>query len=170
MTTGRLNWYKGWRFLIDSFLLFRQNHPNAHLYFIGEGEDKDKITNYVAKVGLRDRVILKGPVCQLDVSAFINSADLFVMGSYTEGWSTSLVEAVACSRPCVVTDFSSAKELVKNGENGFVVEQRNEALFARKMEEALSLKQSIIQQYAIKAYSMSVQTMRKSLNDILQFE
>ena len=92
------------------------------------------------------------------------------MGSYTEGWSTSLVEAVACSVPCVVTKFSSAYDLVKNGENGFVVDNRDENIFAFKMEDALKLNKTTLNKISNNAYKMSVQAMREQLNSFLKFE
>jgi len=47
------------------------------------------------------------------------------MASSYEGWPTSLVEAVACGIPCCVTDFGAAREIIHEGENGFV-EKKNE--------------------------------------------
>ena len=170
VTTGRLNWFKGWKFLIDSFSYFHDKHPNSYLYFLGGGEDHEKITHYLDSIRLNKSVLLQGALCQSDVAIFLNAADLFVMGSFAEGWSTSLVEAVACSIPCVVTDFSSARDLVVDGENGFVVDNRDEQLFSSKMEQALHLNKDIILMHSKKAYNMSVQTMRDSLNEILLFE
>lgn len=170
VTTGRLNWYKGWRFMIDSFVKFYQNHPSSYFYFIGQGEDKDKIEDYLIDIGLDDKVLLVGVKSSKEVSLYLNAADLYVMGSYTEGWSTSLVEAVACSVPCVVTKFSSAYDLVKNGENGFVVDNRDENIFAFKMEDALKLNKTTLNKISNNAYKMSVQAMREQLNSFLKFE
>lgn len=170
VTTGRLNWFKGWKLLIDSFRVFRNKYPNSILFFLGGGEDEDRIKSYLDNTGMHESVILKGALCQSDVACFLNAADLFVMGSYAEGWSTSLVEATACSIPCVVTDFSSARDLVVDGENGFVVNNREETLFSSKMEQALHLNKDVILMHSKKAYNMSVQTMRCSLNEILHFE
>ena len=80
------------------------------------------------------------------------------------------MEAIACANPCIVTKFSSAHDLVKNGENGFVQDERNEANFAKLMEDALNLDKDVIRRFADNAYSMSVQTMRSQLNAILNFE
>ncbi len=69
------------------------------------------------------------------------------MGSFAEGWSTTLVEACACGVPCVVTDFSSAREMVYKGKNGYVVPNRDAALFASRMEDAVALERSKVQDY-----------------------
>ncbi len=62
----------------------------------------------------------------------------FIMGAYKEGWSTTLVEACACSVPCVITNFSSAKEMVTDGKNGYVIQNRDEQVFANRMIEVVS--------------------------------
>lgn len=170
VTTGRLNWFKGWKFMIDAFKIFIKNHDNAKLYFIGKGEDEDKIKEYILSEGLSDKVILAGVHPLPTVANYLNAADMFIMGSYFEGWSTSLVESIACALPCVVTEFSSAHDLVKDGENGFVHSDRDETVFAEFMEKSLRLDMSIIKQHAERAYTMSVQTMRKQLNNILCIE
>jgi glycosyltransferase involved in cell wall biosynthesis len=55
------------------------------------------------------------------------------MGSFKEGWSTSLAEAIACGIPSVVTDFSSAKEIIVDGRNGYVIENRSVDNFIKGM-------------------------------------
>ena len=170
VTTGRLNWFKGWKFMIDSFDIFQRNHENAKLYFVGKGEDEQKIRDYIEQMNLSSKVCLAGVHPLPVVAKYLNAADMFVMGSYFEGWSTSLVEAIACANACVVTKFSSAHDLVKDGRNGFVQDVRNESGFAQLMEKALHLDKNVICQFAEDAYSMSVQTMREQLNNIIQFE
>lgn len=168
VTTGRLNWFKGWKFMIDSFMLFKQHEPNAHLYFIGDGEDREKIETYISEQKCSSFISLLGKQNLNIVSDYLNMANLFIMGSYKEGWSTSLVEAVASAVPCVVTLFSSAKDMIEEGYNGFVLEDRNEKLFATKMKEALSINQEKIKNKAQWCEQYSVQNMRKQLQTIIK--
>lgn len=170
VTTGRLNWFKGWKFMIDAFSAFKSKFPQAKFYFLGKGEDEERIREYIEQLNLVNDVVLAGVHPLPIVAQYLNAADLFIMGSYTEGWSTSLVEAIACGNPCVVTKFSSAHDLVKDGENGFVQVERNEDSFAELMCKALSLPRKNIDKHTAAAYNMSVQTMRQQLNKLLQFE
>ncbi|MDO4211652.1 MAG: glycosyltransferase [Bacteroidales bacterium] len=170
VTTGRLNWFKGWKFMIDAFAIFKKQTPDAVLYFLGKGEDELKINEYIKQLNLQESVILAGVHPLPTVAQYLNAADLFIMGSYREGWSTSLVEAIACGKACVVTEFSSAHDLVKDGENGFVQVERNEDDFAALMSQALKLPCQQIEKHTQAAYGFSVQTMRQQLNKILQFE
>jgi glycosyltransferase involved in cell wall biosynthesis len=74
---------------------------------------------------------------------YLNASDLFIMGSYIEGWSTSLIEALACGIPVCVTDFGSAKEVVEEGKNGFVVNSHDTDLFTQAMLKALMIPRPI---------------------------
>lgn len=102
------------------------------------------------------------------ISDYLNMADLFIMGSYKEGWSTSLVEAVACGTPCVVTDFSSATEMVHDNINGYVVCERNEQIFANKMNDTFSLTNENLSQEATKIQNLAVSNMKREFEKYLQ--
>lgn len=162
VTTGRLNWFKGWKFMIDSYKLFLRQNSDSTLYFIGDGEDKNQIEAYIIQLNLSEHIKLLGYQSLQTISDYLNMADLFIMGSYKEGWSTSLVEAVSCGVPCVVTDFSSAAEMVHDGENGYVLSQRDETLFARKMDEALLLPKENVIKAAKKIQNLAVSNMRNT--------
>lgn len=143
-TVGRLGWYKGWKLLIDSYVLFANTHPNSVLLFVGDGEDEDRMNNYIKDIRFEDRICLLGKRPPKEIGGILNASNVFVMGSFTEGWSTTLLEACACGIPCVVTNFSSAKELVQNGVNGYVVENRDASVFAKRIEMALMMKRESI--------------------------
>lgn len=143
ITTGRLALIKGWKFMIDCFILFKKKVSNSLLYFIGEGEDLRKMQDYISLSNLTEEVILVGKKKAEEIALFLNVSDLFIMGSYKEGWSTSLSEAIACGIPACVTNFSSAKEIIKEGENGFVIDKRDENLFVQGMFKALKISRPV---------------------------
>ena len=121
VTTGRLNWFKGWQLMIDAFAIFSRQKSKSLFVFIGDGEDEDRIKHYVVEQGLQEQVWLVGKKTQCEIADYLNAADVFLMGSFAEGWSTTLVEACACGVPCVVTDFSSARDMIAEGKNGYVL-------------------------------------------------
>jgi len=82
---------------------------------------------------------LEGKKSPEEIALYLNASDLFIMGSYKEGWSTSLMEAIACGVPSCVTEFSSAKEIIVQGENGYVVNEHDEALFVQAMLKAMKM-------------------------------
>lgn len=159
VTVGRLNWFKGWKFMIDC--IEKLNNHLAKLVFIGDGEDEQKIRDYMKEVSVEDRVLLIGRK-SLDVIAdYLNMADAFIMGSYKEGWSTALVEAVACGTPCVVTEFSSAVDMVEDGVNGWVIKNRSKDEFTRRLKDVLLLDKRAIHNKAKEISILSVQNMRE---------
>jgi glycosyltransferase involved in cell wall biosynthesis len=139
ITTGRLAPLKGWKFMIDCFILFEKEVSNSKFYFIGEGEEYKKIQDYIAKNNLTEKVLLVGEKKSEEIALFLNASDLFIMGSYKEGWSTSLIEAIACGIPACVTNFSSAKDIIIEGENGYVIDEHNTEMFAKGMLRAVEM-------------------------------
>lgn len=139
VTTGRLAPLKGWKFMIDCFLKFEKSYANSLFYIIGEGEDRDNLQDYIYTNNLAGKAILTGKKRPEEIAQFLNASDLFIMGSYKEGWSTSLIEAIACGTPVCVTNFSSAKEIVSEGISGFVINDHNVDLFVEAMTKALQI-------------------------------
>ncbi len=155
VTTGRLHRAKGWPLLLDAMEIFCLIKENAKLVFIGEGSDKKFLESVIKSKNLSTQVILAGQKSQQDLALYLQAADLFIMGSEAEGWSTSLVEALATGLPIVSSRFSSADSMIKNGVNGFVVD-RDPKVFAQAMVDALKLENvkgySLIE---IKKYALS---------------
>jgi glycosyltransferase involved in cell wall biosynthesis len=141
-TTGRLCQGKGWKFLIDCFYEFQKKDSDSLFIFIGEGEDFKKIQDYIAKRGLNEVIKILGKKSPQEISLFLNASDLYVMGSYKEGWSTTLMEALACGVPICTTNFSSAKSIVKQNISGYIVEDRDVFNFCESMEQSLKLDRS----------------------------
>jgi len=143
VTTGRIAPLKGWKFMVDCFAQFAKSIPDSVLYFIGEGEDQEKLKQYIYVNNLSDKVSLAGRKTPEEVGLYLNASDLFIMGSYKEGWSTSLIEAIACGVPACVTDFSSAREIIVEGVNGYVVSEHNSGLYVKRIIDALKLRRPV---------------------------
>ena len=152
ITAGRLSWLKGWKLMIDSFIVLEKNIPGSLFYIIGDGEDLNKINEYIDLNDLKDKVFLVGVKTPTEISLYLNASDLFIMGSYKEGWSTSLMEAVACGLPACVTNFSAASEIILEGVNGYIEKNWDTNAFANLMIKGLSLK---ILNISVSKYSIS---------------
>lgn len=166
-TVGRLNWFKGWKLMIDSFFIFQKKFKNSLFYLIGDGEDFEKINDYVRKIKLDGKVVTLGKKTPAEIGKFLNASDCFIMGSFAEGWSTTLVEACACCVPCVVTNFSSAATMIENGTNGFVISDRCEKNFASAMEKAISMNRTQIIDYNSRYKKLAVSKLKEELYTIL---
>lgn len=166
LTSGRLGWFKGWKFLIDSFSTYNNKFgPECALYFVGDGEDFNQIKDYISNLNLNNFIFLIGSKPPDILAEYLNAGDVFLMGSYKEGWSTTLVEAVLCGIPACVTDFSSAKEIIMEGTNGYVSSVYDKNVFSTLMNEALQINSDILPlEETISKFS--VNTLK---NDLLKY-
>jgi glycosyltransferase involved in cell wall biosynthesis len=140
VTCGRINKVKGWDLLIQAFAVFRYMHREAQLVFVGDGEDRALLQQAIREQGLVGSVLIGGFQPPASVVQYLNAADVVVVGSYKEGWSVAMIEALACGRAVVATDVSGARDLIVDGQNGFVVADRDPGLFAAAMARAVKMK------------------------------
>lgn len=138
-SVGRLNRTKGWDLLIAAFELLLRSKGDAHFYFVGDGEDRREIELRLQEHSLVEHVHITGYLDPQEVAAYLNAADVFVLGSRFEGWPTSMVEALATGKPIVSTSVGAAAELIEDGKNGYIVDRREAGLFCKAMVRALSL-------------------------------
>ncbi|EFK96823.1 glycosyl transferase group 1 [sediment metagenome] len=139
VTTGRIHHTKGWRFLLDVVSKYKNENRDCLLIFVGDGGDRKMMELEISNLKIENNVLITGFMSPDNVAKYIQAADLFLLGSQKEGWSTSLIEALACYRPIVTTKVSSATTIVKEGVNGFVVEQNDIIGFIEKIDKALHL-------------------------------
>jgi glycosyltransferase involved in cell wall biosynthesis len=116
---GRLRAVKGFSTLLDALALVRKSVP-AHLWVVGEGEQRPHLEKKIERLGLRGCVRLLG--FQQNPFKYMAAADLFVLSSHFEGFGNVIVEAMACGVPVVATrcPFGPA-EIIADGENGLLV-------------------------------------------------
>ncbi len=117
--TGRLCEEKGLGELVDAWVHVAESHPIARLILVGEGPMRKELLNRIDAAGLRGTVVLAGAFD--DVEDFLCAADLFVLPSWEEGLSLSLLEAMAAELPVVATDIPANRVVVDDGEQGLLV-------------------------------------------------
>jgi glycosyltransferase involved in cell wall biosynthesis len=120
--------HKGQRHLIEAAHIVVQRLPDARFVILGEGELREPLERLVREYHLEKHVLLPG--FRTDVLGCIKSFDLFVMSSVTEGLGTSLLDAMACSRPIVATRAGGIPEVVDDGVTGVLVPARDHQAMA----------------------------------------
>lgn len=116
---------------IDTLLLtftrllgkFPQN--TLKLVIAGKGPQAHELKELAAKLGIGDAVHFLGEVSHERVPDLLNTFDIFVALSNFESFGVSILEAMACELPVVVSDADGPKEIVANSDNGFVVPRNN---------------------------------------------
>ena len=111
VSTGRLIERKGYKYLIEAI----KGIDNVKLTLIGEGNQEDSLKELAKGLDI-DFV---GYVKHSEIVKYYQESDVFVLPSLNEGMSNSVLEAMACGLPVIVTNVGGTKELVKG--NGFAV-------------------------------------------------
>lgn len=119
---GHLNDNKDPLTVLEGVSLAARNLPDARLWCcFGTAPLLTAVRNRVhGDPALRDRVHLLGCVSHAGIETLMRAADLFVLGSHHEGSGYSLIEALACGLPPVVTDISSFRALTGQGAVGML--------------------------------------------------
>jgi glycosyltransferase involved in cell wall biosynthesis len=95
-----------------------ENSPNTNFVYTGEGPLRNQMKALSAELGVQDRVSFPG-LCN-DIPQLLAGMDVFVLTSRSEGMPNAVMEAMGTGLPCVVTDAGDSRELVSDGETGFV--------------------------------------------------
>lgn len=102
--------------LVEAFASAAAQEPRLRLLLVGDGPQADLIRRTLDPLG--GKVHFAGRVPQAELPAFYQAADLFVSPSHSDGSSISLLEAMACGRPVLVSDIPGNREWVRDGGNG----------------------------------------------------
>ena len=123
---------KGHKYLIDAAAMVVREVPDARFVILGEGDMRPALERQIRELHLEKHVVLPG--FRADILSFIQSFDVFVMSSLFEGLGTSLLDAMALSKPIVASDTGGIPEAVAQGENGLLVPPRD----ARRLADAIA--------------------------------
>jgi glycosyltransferase involved in cell wall biosynthesis len=102
-----------------AFVKAAQERPELRLMMLGSGSQAPMLHQIFIQGGVQDRVLFPGQVSQSDLPRYYRMADLYVSASHSDGTSISLLEAMACGKPVLVSDIPGNKEWVTPGENGW---------------------------------------------------
>lgn len=134
-TVGRLQAIKDQTNLVEAFArwLARDEaaRERARLVIVGDGPLRLQVEQAVAAAGLGERIWLAGE--RSDIPQILGALDCFVLPSRAEGISNTLLEAMACALPVVVTNVGGNQELVVAGKTGLVVSPQNPEALAEGM-------------------------------------
>lgn len=126
LTVGRLVPWKGFRMLIKIMPQLLQINGFFRLVIVGDGPEKKLLEAMIKNLGLEKKVFLVGKKTRDELGTYMAAADLFVLNTGYEGFSHQILEAMACGLPIITTAVGGNKEIIKQGENGFMVRYNDE--------------------------------------------
>ena len=109
--------------------------PHAYLIVIGEGEERFKLEQLAARLGVAERVRFVGSVPNVELAQWYSAADILVLASSREGWPNVLLESMACGTPVIATRTWGTPEVVSQPAAGRLLERRDAASIAQAIRE-----------------------------------
>ncbi|RMH35574.1 MAG: glycosyltransferase [Nitrospirae bacterium] len=121
---GRIHFVKGLDILVDAFARVRKILPNAKLVIVGPDNDGygREVQERVHRLDLQGEVIFTGALSGHELLQAYVDADVFVLTSYTENFGMTVVEAMACRTPVVISDQVNIYREVQSSGAGFVTQ------------------------------------------------
>jgi glycosyltransferase involved in cell wall biosynthesis len=133
---GRLTRQKDFPTLLRAFAVLQATTP-SRLIILGEGKDREALTQLAAELGITERLLLAG--FQKNPYAWLARADLFVLSSAWEGSPNALTEALALGIPSVSADCPSGPvEILDRGRYGSLLKIGDVPGFAAAMQMTLA--------------------------------
>ncbi len=138
VSVGRLSKEKGYLDLLRIYNVLVKEHPDWTLDIIGDGPEREVLEEYIKEHHLEEKVTLHGFQGKEYIGEILNQSSIYLMTSYTESFGIVLIEAMSYGLPCVA--FSSAegaKELINSGSNGYLIKNRNNRAYIKKVEDLM---------------------------------
>ena len=132
--TGRLLPEKGIPQLLDAMDILAKENPNLYLWVAGDG-DLEELVN----ARQNEHVIPLGRLPFEEIITMLSESDIFCLPSFSEGFSTSILEAIACRCYVVTTKRGGAKETFPTDDYGMVIEDNETTRLTDALRRAVSM-------------------------------
>ncbi|MFA7707742.1 MAG: glycosyltransferase [Candidatus Pacearchaeota archaeon] len=139
---GRIAHEKNIFYLLECFSKVINKMPKTKLLVIGDGPQMKEVKQKIDLLNLKNNIILTGKIDYntLVKSSIFKACDLFVTASVTENQPMTILEAQMNGLPCVTISERGMKDLIKNGYNGYLVQNGDKNGFANSILKILANK------------------------------
>jgi len=120
------------------------------LTIAGSGTLEENLKNRVSELKLSENVFFMGFIS--DPYPILKNSDLYILNSFSEGFSNSLIEAMYSSTPSLSTDVGAASEIIDNNVNGFLIPAANEKVLLDRIETIISMPKERLQEIGMKGH------------------
>jgi glycosyltransferase involved in cell wall biosynthesis len=157
VTVGRLVPWKQ----IDQIIGAVAQCDGTGLIIVGDGPERGRLEDLVRSCGLIERVYFAGQRDKKETLSLMAASDLFVLNSTYEGFPHVVLEAMSVGLPVVATAVGGTPEVVRNGENGVLIEPTANGLLSRTLVNLVS--SSVERQRLAKGAKQTVERFRRSV-------
>jgi glycosyltransferase involved in cell wall biosynthesis len=134
---GRVSYEKSIDQVIRAFKLINTELPESTLTIVGPGPERKKLESLVQSLGLSKKVFFTGTLHGEAHLKALQAADIFLTASKTDNMPLAVIEAMAVGLPIIGVDALGIPEIVKDGQNGYIVPVDNPEAIAKKTVELL---------------------------------
>ncbi len=127
LTVGRLSNEKGQDLAIRACARLINDGYHIRWYCLGEGNARSRYEQLIKENSLQEKFILLGS--DPNPYPYIDQCDIYVQPSRYEGYCITLAEARALKKPIVTTNFTGAKEQIKDGKTGIIADVNEEEIY-----------------------------------------
>lgn len=140
---GRLSGVKGGDIILEAMNLVSKQFPLAKLFVVGKKDFyAERMEKRAESLGLRDKIIFAGWLSEDDMKKAYAISEIVVVPSvHLDPFPTVNLEALSLRKPVVSTCFGGSSEIIKDGENGFIVNPLNINKLAEVIIELLNDKE-----------------------------
>jgi glycosyltransferase involved in cell wall biosynthesis len=130
---------------IRGFALASRQRPELRLLLLGGGSQEKLIRGLVAEFGIEDKTFFGGQVGQKELPDYYRTCDLYVSSSHSDGSSVSLMEALACGRPALVSDIPGNAEWIEPGRQGWLFRDGDDRELQEKLESIFKERDKLVE-------------------------
>lgn len=147
LTVSNFNHIKGLDVLCKAVQILKCNGlmENACLYIVGQPEaDREELKHLIDTLSIQRLVRMIG--VSNEVPSYLCSADIYIQPSRSEGIGLALMEAASASLPLIGTKVGGIPEIVRDGDNGILVDSENAEMLAEAIAKLMrdeSLRQQL---------------------------
>ncbi len=137
LTVARLTKQKSIETLIDALAILRERGREARLVIIGDGPERPALEERARHLDLQDRIEFLGTLPQSALPHYYTDCAVFVLPSVREGMGLVLAEALLCGAPVIAARSGGVSDIVKDGETGLLIPEREPAALADAIDKLL---------------------------------
>lgn len=168
LCTGELNKNKNQATLLRAANQLKDKIPNLKILLAGNGPLQAELEKQVNEYGLQQIVRFLG--YRTDLENVVPAVDIIVSCSYREGLPLNIIEALLCKKPIVASINRGHKELIKDGENGYLFSPSDWEMMSKRIFEVYQGEKTTISPMGEKGYeiakSYTVSAIEKEIREI----
>lgn len=170
LSVGRCVPWKGFKILIKIMPKLSDINQFFTLVIVGDGPEKKLLEMMVRNLGLSRKVYIVGKKSQEELAHYLAAADIFILNTGYEGFSHQVLEAMSAGVPVITTAVGGNKEIIHQGENGFMVKYNDEFNLVEAIKtvwQVPEVKERFIEEGRNTVQHFSLEKMIKETEEVL---